>query len=888
MNLLDICQKISKLIPSFSEDGLEIEVKLRNITEDEFFYILKYLQHLYKEEKENTTDYYIKEKRITEKDNAFYETSKKSLIEPTFLKVSGRELKFTIANEESKKLSVKSIRKYNFVRIKKRSSFQIGNFKIDLTEVTRDKKKDYEVEIEVIDTGLYQPEKFSSIILEYIDVLQMEQINVVSFCNNYLSGGKSVSNDKIDRKFVSRPRDLLKNDVTSPNSILRGFAVSIKADGVPYFLVFFKNRIFLVDYKGKVDDLCPIPEKYSTLDNTIFVGELIERSKLKKESYTDFMNIYLPFDTIVYKGSSFINKNYLERFEISNEIKGMEIFCEGIKKVKIEEKKIFNLGMKSDDFYESFNKCYDEKKNIIYEDDGYILTPINSPFIAEGQTHPKRERILSKFLDVCKFKPLEKRSIDFIVKDGKIYSYDNRKGKLVEFNKIKFTLEFSEDIDDKIVEFFPNFTTKGVILKPSRIRSDKEYPNETETVDEISRSYTENNPITEDTLRGKDTTLMRAFNNFYIKGRLIKSLEGYVVDIGSGKGGDIAKFGGNNKIEKILSVEPNKEFANEFEERLKKSKFEKKFKLLKDVKGEDKDEIIREMNFFPENMEDKILNITFMISLSFFWSSEENLLNLADTINSITKEYKRRKGNRNINLVFFTINGYQVEKYFKKLGKLEVNLNTINLIFDGKNQLEVEIKDSKTVPRQTEYLVKLDQLFDLISAEEIEVKNPKVFNMLMSGPELTYLSLFSFGSVKLSREVELIYPPERINVNEDIGIDIDDKILAKGEDTISSVPYLGENIYRVGTLDQGDSYYHSILKLISEEYREGDVYKRLELVNNMDKSKINYKIIVYEGDIKKLINRKKENVINLNKCRDGTYEPLITIEGGDVIYSFEK
>ena len=56
----------------------------------------------------------------------------------------------------------------------------------------------------------------------------------------------------------------------------------------------------------------------------------------------------------------------------------------------------------------------------------------------------------------------------------------------------------------------------------------------------------------------------------------------------------------------------------------------------------------------------------------------------------------------------------------------------------------------------------------------------------------------------------------------------------------------------------------------------------------MDKSKINYKIIVYEGDIKKLINRKKENVINLNKCRDGTYEPLITIEGGDVIYSFEK
>ena len=293
------------------------------------------------------------------------------------------------------------------------------------------------------------------------------------------------------------------------------------------------------------------------------------------------------------------------------------------------------------------------------------------------------------------------------------------------------------------------------------------------------------------------------------------------------------------------------------------------------------------MDFFPKNMKGLQLNIVFMISLSFFWSSEENLLKLANTINSITKEYKRRKGNRDVNIVFFTINGYQVEKYFKKLGKLEVNLNTIFLQFNGKNQVEVEIKDSKTVPRQTEYLVKLDQLFDLIGAEEIEIKSPKVFNILMSEAELTYLSLFSFGSAKLSREVELIYPPERIKVNEDVGIDIDDKILAKGEDTLSLVPYLGENIYRVGTLNQGDSYYHSILKLTSEEYRSGDVYKRIEMVESMDKNKINFKIIVYEGDSKKIVTRKKEDIINLNKCIDGTYEPLIKLEGEEVIYSFE-
>ena len=408
MNLLDICQKISKLIPSFENEGLEIEAKLRNIKEDEFFYILEYLRNLYKEIKEITIDYYTKDKRITKKNNEFYETTKKTLVEPTFLKVLGRDLKFTIAKEESKKLSIKTIKKYDFSRVKDRSTFIVGNFQVDLTEVSRDNKKDYEVEIEIVNPEFYQGEDFSNIILEYIDVLQMEQINMVSFCNNYLSKGKSVRNDKIDRRFVSRPRDLLKNDVTSPNSILRGFTVSIKADGVPHFLVFFKNRIFLIDYKGETEDLCPIPEKYSTLDNTIFVGELIARSKLKKESYTDFMNIYLPFDTIVYKGNNLVDKNYLERFETTRDIKDLEIFCDGIKKVKIEEKKIFNLGMKNDTFYKSFNKCYEEKKNIIYEDDGYILTPINSPFVAEGQNQPKKERILSKYLDVCKFKPLRK------------------------------------------------------------------------------------------------------------------------------------------------------------------------------------------------------------------------------------------------------------------------------------------------------------------------------------------------------------------------------------------------------------------------------------------------------------------------------------------------
>ena len=64
------------------------------------------------------------------------------------------------------------------------------------------------------------------------------------------------------------------------------------------------------------------------------------------------------------------------------------------------EKKIFNLGLKSETFYEGFRKCYEEKKKIIYNDDGYIFTPVSSPYLAEGQLHSKRDRVLSKFPDV--------------------------------------------------------------------------------------------------------------------------------------------------------------------------------------------------------------------------------------------------------------------------------------------------------------------------------------------------------------------------------------------------------------------------------------------------------------------------------------------------------
>jgi hypothetical protein len=894
MDLKNVCQNISKFIVN-ANNNLEIEVKFRNISKDEFMYIIEYLKNLYENKKETTIDYYVGGQRITKKDNLFYLTTKKSISEPFFLTHKERELKFTLAEEKLELLDRKTIRKYDFSRVKNRTFFTVGNFSLDLTEVTRDEDVNYEFEIEVIDPKIYDPNNFEKIINEYVLLLNMNEINPISFCNYNLSNGKSIKGDTIERKYISRPRDLIKEDVTYPNSILRGFTVSIKADGVQKFLIFFRNSIYLGDVNNPPEYICPLPKENFYLDNSIFVGELISRSQLKKENVTDFMNVFLPFDSICFQGDILINRSYLERFDFTEKIKNLEIYCDSVKNIKVFEKKIFNLGLQSSYFYENFEKCYQEKKNIIYHDDGYIFTPINSPYVAEGQNKNQKDRKLSNYYDVCKFKPKEKKSIDFLVKDKKIYFFDKRKQKLIPFDRVKYSLKFSDEIDDKIVEFFPHFEGDNVILKPSRIREDKTYPNERDQVNVIVKSYTEKNAITEETLRGNDTVLMRQFQNFHEKRNLINTLEGYVIDIGSGKGGDIYKFLSNRKVKKILSVEPNTDFAEEFKRRLDDSGEKDKFQLLYGVKGEDKAEIVSGMDFFPKNMKGETLNITFMISLSFFWSSFEKLKELADTINSINREYKSRQGNIPLKIIFYTINGYQVEKFFNNIGKNEVNLNTISLSFNGENELKVNISDSKTVFSQTEYLVKIDQLTDLIGGEIIENRVSKVFNLLMSKPELTYISMFSRGTIVINKSVQLIYSEKRIEVNEHFGIELDNKILAEGEDTLKSVTHIGKDIYRVGTLDLKKSIAHSVIKLVNTSYRNANVYKRIELVEDFNKFKdikelaeiLDVEIKIYDGDDISRFNSSSHKTINLYKCIDKTYEPLVQIKGENIFYSFK-
>lgn len=899
MSLLSISRKIETVVNDIKDkEGLEIEAKIKNISQSDFTMVMDFLKSQFYSEETFSIDYFVEgSKRITHFKDQFTNTTKESLYRD-FLEENS--IKFSISKEKNYRLNIDEILDYEFSREKNRTSYFNNNLRYDMTRVVEKPSGNvtYELEIEVINPQKFNPTEFSQSIKEISDFISNYRKEIIRFCNLSLSDAKDDSSDEIKYYLVSRLRDLKKKDLTIKDSILRGFTVSVKADGIQYFLLFHKSGCWLISHTKPSIRICGLEEEFKNLENSIFVGEVVDKEGIMDGKSIDSMNIFLPFDTISFKGVSVVNKNYLERCSYFKEIYEKVIFCDGVRKLKIIEKKIFNLGKTSKSFYTNFKKCHDYKKDKIYKDDGYIFTPIESSYVAEGQIKNGSDRILSKYLDVCKFKPVELRSLDFKVEKGNLYFKVNRGLKI--FRDLEYSLDFQESLERKIVEFFPEFLEDGrVIMKPSRIRSDKIFPNTEWIVNEIVSSYFENNPITENTLLGKDTVLMRDFNN-KIKSSLIKDLSGYVLDIGGGKGGDIGKYGINSKIKKVLAVEPNLEFAEEFSQRLEVSKWREKFGLLKGVKGEDSEIITKAIeNFLPDSMKEEKLTITFMISLSFFWSSKEILNSLARTLNEVKRVYLEKGGDKPVDVVFFTIDGEKVETLFQKYKKDSITLNTITLGMSEAGQVMVDIRDSKTVSNQIEYLVKLEELFSLAGMKKVYLKDPKIDkDLLMSIPECIYISLFVFGKYSLTGTPSFSYKLPRLEVNPKKGVTKNKRILAKNDDTYSPITFIGNNIYRIATMDLNMSLSNSIQKLINKSYREGDVHKRLKLAKdlhlkiknkNLDEVSeiIDFGIKVFNGkDSKKYGEFQKEWII-LNMCIDYTYEPII-YKNDSINYTFSK
>ena len=895
-SILSIAKKISRF--SKESGNIEIEARFRSIesrktvslTEMDFEYLFDILTDSLTSKRFLTTDYYKQGARFTESEGDFYLTTKDEIFRET-LTADNRSLKFTVSREEKTKTDFDPFGDFDMKREKERFSFFEGNLSLDLTRVITsesegDLSKSFEFEIEVINPEAYDPKEFSDAVVKYFDLYDRHSKDIFLFCNLALSNNTDETETGISYDLVSRPRDLLKIDLTTPNSILQGYTVSVKADGVQFFLVVYKTGVYLVNQKGRMIRICKLLDEYRDLENSMFAGEVIDNHTTDME----FSQIYLPFDVIYYQGSMTKDMEYVERIQKLKTIYNFEFKCKGFNLLKVKEKKIFYLGTTNEEFYPAFRKCYEEKKKIFYKDDGYIFTPNQGGYMTAGQMN-RNVKNLSKFPDVCKFKPLEKRSIDFRIKNDKIYVFN--RGREVEFRDVKVRISDPEEFENKIVEFFPVFENgEMVYMKPERVREDKSRPNTLDVARELVSGYRENNPITEKTFLGEDTVLLRNFNNFYIKRKLIEDMEGYVVDIGFGKGGDAAKYNKNGKILRVMGVEPNPNFYSAAKER----KLGEKIFKVDGMKGEDSDDIEKEfLKIFPDNMSNGKMTIAFMISLSFFWESKEVLSSLARTIQLIHKRYKERGGKSRTEIVFYTVDGYKVERLLQKSKVFKEG--SINMKLVGQNQVFIDISDSKTVFNQTEYLVKLDQLYTLAGLKEVYTRDPKAVGILMSPAEQKYLSLHTYGKAVVQREMEMADSVTRLPVDTKVGVIMEDgTILAKGDDKLDSLLRIDDLVYRVATIDQNMSLQHSFLKLTSQEYRESGYGDRVEMSQKVEFNrdleefatfnKIGIKL--YKSNSSSLFGGDMEKWILLLHTEDGSFEPLVYIHDDKVHYTFRK
>ena len=593
-------------------------------------------------------------------------------------------------------------------------------------------------------------EKIYKLILDTRLLYSVETKNQIINSFNKLLG--SDNRYYIDREVVTHARPIKYHDIVWGGLVgneQTNYRVAHKTDGKRVFLFIWNSNIWLLNLVGEVNRLFELSTKIN--NNTILDCEyvnlqqrLIDRGA-PKVPYWLFL-----LDGLVIQGTDIRQNTHdfrlrktqplIDLFKANNLL---NIYSKQFLSIDRPE----SLFSKVDELY-SFTSDLDYK--LSYRTDGFVFVPNNTAYVTHypnPDTIPLRDRKLTKIPEIVKWKPVEQITIDLLVqkdKMGKIvdlYTSKRSGGKtiLVKFEGSSFfpftisMLEINDVIESavsgNVVEFAFDTTTKKMIAVG--IRYDKINPNRYDVAMDNWKDISD--PIPIDVLRGRTLKLMRKYHN-RVKNALFervsaKSTGNNILDIGSGRGGDITKMR-KYGFDKMLLVEPDIGNVAELISRLHmwnisrkvvvvlkrntdEAKIRKALENKENNKEENKDDSLERVAFVPEKLfgdisitgdiktvvfvsvgEDhksivKISRkffggpasiISMMFSLSFFWESGEKLEALAETI--------RETSAPGTQVVFATIDGDAVEQVFRPmLGGLEVNVltdpqNTIKLKYD--------------------------------------------------------------------------------------------------------------------------------------------------------------------------------------------------------------
>lgn len=661
-----------------------------------------------------------------------------------------------------------------FARRKDRYSFLLlgGAARLDLTLVTplmgnKQGEISYEVEVELLDRR-YLPQ-FSSTIETLLRSIQdttliytkKEKEEVFAYLNGLL--GQRPESQSLNPGIIVQARNLNMRDlvwggiVGNPET---AYAVAHKADGIRRLLAFTPTGIwFLLPkiYATLVDKMV-VP----ALTGTVLEGELIPKGVNRKNGPRS-KYWFLTYDCLAAGGDRGIQNTFLINRRavcqgIADKFKDNPLLSIWTKSLKIldVDRQGLSVQTRVDHFFKVMRDLFEEQNHLNYEQDGFIFTPSLSPYNPGADKKPLSQRVLTRYPDIVKWKPRQKMTIDFSIgwHNDQVVLYSGEKGKLVPFEGSSFN-SFEGKVENNpitqtlssgtIVEYSFDFETNSMV--PVRVRNDKTVPNRLDVA--LSNWDWIHDPVKKESLIGEGFDLVFKYHN-RIKKALFQSVgkNRTLLDIGSGRGGDVAKW---KDFSRIVAVEPNPDYLPELERRITLHGLEDRVLILP-TGGEDTTTIVQAVEEFLGGRADVG---SLMLSMSFFWSSSEMLEGLAATL----REGIKAEGE----IIFFTIDGALVSEMFDpSLRGLKIDqLQLGNATFEYRSERELYVDIPGTiVERQREWLV---HLYDLSLRIQFEISHLHRADTekFLSAKEAIYTQMYTFGQMSQKKG-----PPVRPEMKE--------------------------------------------------------------------------------------------------------------------------
>jgi len=486
------------------------------------------------------------------------------------------------------------------------------------------------------------------------------------------------------------------------------YTVTHKTDGLRKFLAIDKTGIWLVFPPREANLLYRFTarDQDRSLSGLILDGELVDRDHRKLDTGTRIVDEEDVVGVSIYARESMKRRKEIQKFlgfssskywflvfdtlaidrnKSVQRLPHSERMREGyqaVNRMEVDPNPRLLISFKSfrqiastEEFFEVMQRMFAEKPLLPYEEDGFIFMSEMAPYnpIRRIKNANKRrlrvkERSLVKMPDICKWKPVKRITIDFsivhrpggqvelmVLKDRDLAPFKGTRAfpfdseTMVEHDHPLLNPE--EYPTGTVIEFEWNFSLEKFV--PILARLDKLKPNKDEVAeDDFSDIF---NPITEETLQGKNFRLMRKYHN-HIKRQLFSGVkeEKFLLDIGSGRGGDVYSWG---KFDKIVAVEPNSDHIVELENRLEALGIRDRVRILK-AGGENTSKITKAVREFIGGRVDVV---SMMFSLTFFWRNEMMLKKLVDSINVNLKDGGE--------FIFTTMDGDTVEEIYNPFFK---------------------------------------------------------------------------------------------------------------------------------------------------------------------------------------------------------------------------